>query len=459
VKGCSLIQSTVFGVSKVMCEQMISVEKKTPIEIFIFLPILALCIDLFTPYPIWKSILPAWIRWGSHFAVACMIVVCFFRMLVFNFIPRSIWFILAVSILWAFVALGHGQGVAATVWGIWLLFQFPFVCIFLYLQPDPPKRLPGYLRKFGLIVLGMQVFAQLLQYVSGVKPGDDLSGLFGRNGTGNAVIFAILLCCVFLGYWITTKRWIELVIALVFCTISSVLGEMKLFPMAITVIGLLAIILYAYKYRAPGKMFVFLILILIILISFVYLYSIIVPNADDYSILTFITDPAKLYHYLNSADRFNREGNIYTDIGRGYAVQLGWNSLQKDPVTLLFGYGIGTRSESQTLGTAGVVLTTGDLGLSIGTSMLVMMQEMGLLGLAVLGALILWIVASLVHDIREKPNSLALELRYALLLFSVLWPVWLLYATCWTMRVPMLLYWLSLGYVLAESRISQFGIK
>jgi hypothetical protein len=433
---------------------MITLEKKNPIDIFIFLPILALCIDLFTPFLIWKNILPAWIRWGSHFAVASMIAVSFFRMLGFNHIPRSVLVVLAVSILWSYVAMGHGQGISATVWGIWLLFQFPFVCIFMYLQPSAPKQFPGYLRKYGLIVLGMQVIVQLLQYAFGVIPGDDLSGLFGRNGTGTAVLFIILMFCIALGYWITSKRWIGLVITLALGTLSSVLGEMKLFPVAITMLGLLAIILFAIKYRAPGKMFIYLILILVTLIGFNYLYNIVVPGADKSPIEAYITDPVKLLNYLNLAKSYNSGGDVYTDIGRGYALQLGWNSWQKDPVTLLFGYGIGTRSESQALGTAGVALTSGDLGLSVGTSMLVIMQEMGLIGLFALGGLILWIILSLARDISKNQYSAATELRYALLLFSLLWPVWLWYATSWTMRVPMLLYWLSLGFVLAESHIS-----
>jgi hypothetical protein len=135
-------------------------------------------------------------------------------------------------------------------------------------------------------------------------------------------------------------------------------------------------------------------------------------------------------------------------------VQLGWDSLQRDPVTFLFGYGIGTRSESQSLGTAGVALTQGYLGLSVGTSLLVMMQEMGVIGIIVMSGFILWLSLALARDIHRFPYSSALRLRYALLMFSFLWPLWLWYAVTWTMRVPMLLYWLSLGYVFAESRIS-----
>jgi hypothetical protein len=241
--------------------------------------------------------------------------------------------------------------------------------------------------------------------------------------------------------------------------LSSVLGEMKLFFVAVTIIGLMAVFLYAIKYRAPGKMLLYLTLIIIILVSFVSIYNMIVPGADKTPIQTYITDPSRSLDYLFFADRYNKGGDIYTNLGRGYAVRLGWISLQKDPVTLFFGYGIGTRSESRTLGTAGVALTTGDFGLSVGTSLLVMMQEMGVVGLAMLAGFLLWIPLALVHDIQMHPESPAVGIRYALILFSILWPVWLWYATTWTMRVPMLLYWFSLGYVFAESRLTRSPIQ
>ena len=118
----------------------------------------------------------------------------------------------------------------------------------------------------------------------------------------------------------------------------------------------------------------------------------------------------------------------------------------------MLGYGLGARSESVTFGTAGIGLTTGYLGLSVGTSLLIIMQEMGLVGLAVLSYIILWIIFTLASDIRRSPFSMANSLRYGLLIFSILWPVWLWYANVWTMRVPMFLYWYLLGYVLAESK-------
>jgi O-antigen ligase len=164
-----------------------------------------------------------------------------------------------------------------------------------------------------------------------------------------------------------------------------------------------------------------------------------------------------LSQYLNRVEVYNLQGSTYADIGRVAAVQLGWSSLQKDLYTFIFGYGIGSRSESKTLGAAGVALTGGYLGWSVGTSLLVFMQEMGVLGLTSFFAFILWINVSMVREMRKNPFSTAFGIRVAVLMFSSLWPIWLFYAVTWTMRVPMLLYWFILGYVFAESQMPILG--
>ena len=430
-----------------------SKEKKNSIENLMFLPVLAICVDLFTPYLIWNNKLPSIIRWLSDFALAAMLLITIFRMFAFNRIPYAFWMIAFISIFWSFVAIGHGQGITPTIWGVWLLIQFPFAALFIYLQPELPQHFPEYLRKFCLSILGVELFAQLLQYASGVTPGDSLSGLFGGNGTGIAVIFDLLICCVFFGHWIANKKWGGLVASLIMSMLSSVLGEMKLFAIAIVVIGLVAIFLYALKYRAPGEMLIYLTLMIIILVAFTNIYNLVVPGASTDPLQTYITNPTRLLDYLSNTISYNDTGGLYTDIGRGAAVNIGWQSIQKDPITFLFGYGLGTRSESQSLGAAGVALTTGTLGLSVGTSLLVFMQEIGITGLAVLGAFVIWILLALAHDIRTHPESSWVGFRYALILFTIMCPVWLFYAVVWTMRVPMLLYWFCVGCSFAEGRI------
>jgi hypothetical protein len=432
---------------------MISSRKTSFADFLAYLPLLALAIDLFTPFLIWQGLLPAAVRWVSHFAIALMILLTILRMLVFNHIPRSFWLIISVSILWFYVALANGQGLPATLWGVWLLFQFPFVGLFMYLQPIRAEQLPNDLRRLGFLVLCLQVAAQLLQYALGATPGDSLSGLFGKNGTGNAVLFAILICCLYFGYWITTQRWRGLIAAIFLSAVSSTLGEMKLFPIAITIIGILAIIFFARKHSVPVKMLVYLIFLFFVVIGFFGLYNLMVPGAAESPLQTYLTSPDTLLAYLFRVETFYSQGNTYTDIGRGAAVEIGWNSIQRDPLTFFLGYGIGTRSESQALGTSGIALNSSSFGPSVGTSLLVMLQEMGLVGMLLLFGLYFWVLATLSRDILKDPYSEALELRFALVLFSALWPLFIWYANVWIMRVPMLLYWLALGFVLAEANM------
>ena len=64
----------------------------------------------------------------------------------------------------------------------------------------------------------------------------------------------------------------------------------------------------------------------------------------------------------------------------------------------------------------------------------------------------LWVAVVLLRDISRYPQSDGAQLRYALLLFSLLWPIWLWYRAVWAFPVPMLLYWVTLGYVLNDAR-------
>ena len=432
---------------------MVTVENRNSMNGFMFLLVLALCVDLFTPYLIWKHIIPAEIRWVSHFAIALMIVITVMRMLGFRKVPRAAWLILTISILWGYVAIGHGQGLLASVWGIWLFFQFPFVGLFVYLQPNIPEQLPALIYKYGIALLGLETFAQFLQYAAGTTPGDSLSGLFGESGTTKAVMFAILICCIGFGYWVAYRRGGELLVALVLGAVSSVLGEMKMFPFAIGALAFMAMTIYSIRHHAPVKAFIYSTWIGLIILGFVAFYNIVISGINHLPLQTFITNSEMVSEYFYRSDRNYASAQKYLNIRRADAVQIGWESLKQDPVIFLFGYGIGSRSESKSLGTVGLTLSAGGLIQDKGTGLLVMMQEMGVIGLVLFAGFLIWLLLALVHDIRAYPESLATGLRYGLCFFSVLWPLWLFYTTAWTMRVPMILYWLCLGYVLAESRL------
>lgn len=418
---------------------------------FVYLPILALCVDLFTPYLIWKNVIPAEIRWISHIVIAFMIIITIFRMIAYDHIPRIVVYIFSILIIGTMMAVRYGQATLPTIWGIWLVLQFPMVALFAYLQPNPPKNLQDVIRKFGLRILILQVLVQIIQYALGEPPGDDLAGLFGNNGTGIAVVFALMINCFFLGYWISTRRWLELVIVMVLGGVSSVLGEMKLYPYGIAIVGIIALVIYSKKYRNFKVILGYLPIIVAVSLGFVIVYNLIVPGANRVPFQTYLESPDALSEYLNRSESFSTNEGRYTDIGRGFALSYGWNSIRKDTLTLLFGYGLGARSVSRTLDTAGIGLTTGGLGFSVGTSLLILMQETGIVGLLSLGGLFIWILTKLSADIQKEPSSDNTSLRLGLLFCTILWPIWLWYANVWTMRVPMLLYWYLLGYVFSES--------
>jgi hypothetical protein len=413
--------------------------------------LIALCVDLFTPILIWKGLIPANFRWISYAIVLAMMIGCVFRMLLTDYIPRVFLLIIAFSIIWGFIAIAQGQSALSTLWGWWLFFQFPFVGLFIYLQPDLTEKIPGYFRKIVVLLLILEVAIQVVQYLTGEAPGDNLAGSFGWHGTGNLILFILCINCLFFGFWITRKKWVALIFILTLSTLSSVLGEIKLFPIAIFALGLLAAIIYAIKYHSLFQLVKYLVILSIIFVSFLYLYNKVVVKEKNNSLQQFLTNPQAVSKYFNISIRGYYGDSYFTNIGRNYALRIGLISLQKDTFTLLFGWGLGSRSESKSLDTAGIGLLSGDLGLSVGTSLLIMMQEFGILGLIFLSIFYLWLILKLIQGIRNFPNSNATEFRYGLLLFTIFWPVWLWYNTAWTLRVPMLLYWASLGYVFRES--------
>ena len=430
----------------------------------IILPVVALVVDLFTPILIWKGILPAYARWISHAAIATIIVLAYARMMVFDRVPGVVWVIAGVSVFGITMALFNGQSIAATAWGWWIMFQYPLVGLFAYLQPYWPKRFPQRLRTFCTVILGMEVVVQIVQYLTGQPPGDNLAGTFGWIGHLDLVIFIVFVLCLALGQWLALGLWKTLILVLGMGILSSVLGEMKLFPFAAFALGMLALAIFSFRRGQLWKLLPYAVLLVGLVWAFVGSYNRIVPSAGKPS-LEWYFEPQTLTDYLIVSEPapavsiYDGTQYEYYYIGRNYALAYGWNAIRRDPLTLLFGWGLGARSYASGLGITGIGLLRGHLGLSAGTSLLVMMQELGLMGILALAGFILLIVVALFKGIKDNPQSEASELRYALLLFSLLWPIWLWYETVWVFRVAMVLYWTALGYVLGEPHRHHVGAQ
>jgi hypothetical protein len=83
------------------------------------------------------------------------------------------------------------------------------------------------------------------------------------------------------------------------------------------------------------------------------------------------------------------------------------------------------------------------------------MQETGMLGMLFLGGFMLISVVSLFSQIRQHPESEVNGLRYGLIIYTLLIPLWLWYDSAWAARVAMLLYWSVLGFTFREHELHQ----
>ena len=430
----------------------ISTKSSSSISILL---VIALLSDLLTPLLIWKGILPASTRWISDAVIVIIIALVYTRMMVFNKIPAALLVIVALSLIGIAVALFNGQGILATVWGWWLMFKYPLVGLYFYLQPSWPKRFPQHLRTVCIVILIFEVFVQIGQYLTGEPIGDNLAGTFGWHGTGPLVSYTLFVLCLVLGQWLVERRWRNLALVMVLGIVSSVLGEIKFFLPASLAVLCLGFAIFILQSGQVWKLVPYVIFLGISVAVFIVGYNTFVPNAEKVPIESFITDSGTLDSYMNKHYQSKISGNYI--MGRSLAVQYGWDSKTRDPITFIFGMGIGARGESRSLTTAGIALTGSAQKYSVSSSLLVLMQEMGLLGLTAIGVFIFWIAISQFRAIGRAPQSPVSELRYALVLFSLLWPLWVYYATVWNQEVVMLLYWSSLGYIFGAANWEQDG--
>lgn len=406
--------------------------------------LVAFLTDLLTPFLIWKGLLPAPVRWLSHLAVAIIISGCYVRMLVSDYIPGVVWLITGLSISGGTIAIMNGQGMIPTVWGWWTMFQFIFVALFAFLESKWPQNFPRQMTRFVAVILGAQVAVQLGQYLAGELPGDHLAGTFGEHGTDGLVLFILFAICLSLGQWIVQGKWKLMALCLVLGGISSVLGEMKLFPVACLAIGVTALVIQTVRGGQIVQLIAYIGILTIVSVLFYGFYNLLIVDGRGTTELEAYLDWHVLEEYLWQTGQQD-DGNIY--LGRGFALTLGWESIQKDFTTFWFGLGIGARGESVSLGTAGKGLTDGYYGLSTGTSLLVLMQEWGLTGLILVAAGIVWLARTVMRSLRTETDLDFLGFQCGLLLYALFWPLWLWYTTAWTERVHMFLFFVSVGYV------------
>lgn len=423
---------------------------------FLLIVLFALIVDLLVPYLTWKRYLPGATRWIADACVALLLAITLARMFVFDRIPMGMLVIIGATFLWSVVANFEGQPAVATIWGWWRMFKYPTLAVFLTLQPRWPENFGKMLVKGTVGVLTFEVLFQLFQWLTGEVPGDNLAGSFGRNGVAPLFYFIVFTLCIALGTWLVRGEGKILLWVVVLGALSSGFGEMKVFPVALIALGVLALSIHMIRGGRIRELFLYVAFFSIVAPAFVTFYNIVVADARGTRRFEDYFDLDTTEGYLNNVDYNTTTGQTY--LGRGFALSYGWQVIQRDGTTFLFGYGLGARGESVSLGIVGQGLASGDYGLTTGSSLLVMMQEFGLVGLGSFGLFMLWLIVTLFHHVQQAPEDDDAILRYAVILFSMMWPFWLYYHKVWDFGVTMLIYWGVVGYLLSHPPKVKLGI-
>ncbi len=412
------------------------------------LPLLvSFTIDFFTPQLIGWRILPRAVLWLSDLAIMAMIVIVIARMLLLDRIPKPFLIVLAATLIGLTVAIFEGQNVGIMAFGWRRLFQYPLVGLYVYMMPRWPPGSATWLLRISLGALGLNTFMQIARYAGGELPSDALAGFFGvTHGVGELVMFIIIVVSLGFGKWLACGDWRYLIVALVLGAAASSLGSMKIFPIAVLAIAVVALFLQVIRGRNLGRLIKLIVVLGLGVAAFVFLYDSVAPN--------FAWGPGRQIQEYFNADVLNQyfggpKGDLYSGyrLGRFDAPLYVWESNLKSPTSFLFGTGIGSRAESATLGVTGTFKSSLYSG-APGKSLTVLLAETGTMGLLTLAVFFLAAIAVLYkHSGKLEGTDLA-AIQYGLLLFSVLWLFWLWYQPIWGNAIPMLLYWTLLGFSL-----------
>lgn len=414
---------------------------------------LLLGLELFMPILIWRTPLPGVLDFAQEFVAAFILLLTVFYMIVRNKIPLAVLFILAVSLVWVIVATFEGQPALATAWGWWRFFKYPLIGVFAYLTVRWPVGFSNWWLKFLVVIMAFEVGVQLLQFAAGAPPNDNLAGTFGRKGVGPQTMFNMFVTCLAFGHWVVSRRWRLLAITLVLGFVSSTLNVTKFYIPAVAAIVLVTVVIYLVRGGQFRQLFVGLVVFAALGAAFVPIFNSFVATTRGLPTVQEFFEPQRLERYLYNDGSGDEDGRY--NLGRALSVTYALQIIQRDGTTQLFGMGLGTRSSSSGLGITGTGLETDLYGGAAGTGLLIMIQEMGIVGLAVFSFFCLWLSWRFFRDSRQHSDTALAALQIGTVIFTLFWPVWLWYQKPWTFGVMMILYWVTIGFIFSRMHVRQ----
>lgn len=400
-------------------------------------------VETIIPFFIWLGF-PGALDFIGEIIAGFMALVVVLHMLAKDNFPIGVFVVLAMTLIWGMVALFEGQDVVATAWGWWKMFKYPVVGLYAYLMVPWPKDFPRWALKFLIGLMLVEVGVQLLQYAMGEPPGDSLAGTFGPKGMGPQTLFNFLVIALAFGNWMVTRTWKWLLLSLAAGLAASLLNLTKFYIPAIVIMGIAAVGLSLIRGGQFRQLWLFVFLFAGLLAIFVPVFNTFIADARDLPRLQEYLEPERLDKYLNNDGKGDVDGQY--NLGRSLSVSYAWNTIRKDMTSTLFGMGLGVRSYSTGLGIQGIAAETDLYSRLSGTSLLTLLQELGVVGLLLMGLLNFWVMWALFRDAKSHNDDDLQVLEYGLILFSLLWLVWIWYQKAWFHATLNISYWVLLAY-------------
>jgi hypothetical protein len=356
--------------------------------------------------------------------------------------------IFSITLIWGAVALFEGQDIGTTLWGWFRFFKYPFIGLFVYLIERWPPHFARWAFRFCVWLLAFEVAVQLIQFASGVTPGDSLAGTFGWKGVSDLSMLVFFVVCLGFGHWLATNKWTWMLAAVALGLAASMLDVTKFYIPAVAVLALAALVVYVVRGGQLRPMFHYVLLFFVAGAIAIPLFNAHIAKTRGLKRLQQYLSPESIEAYIFNDGDGDEDGQY--NLGNGLALIYGWQTLNRDYTTLLFGYGLGSRTASVVLGIAGRSLEEDLYGGASGTGLLAIMQEFGLLGIALFLSFNAWIVFTLFRDAKRNSDHHLAAIQFGLVLFTLFWPMWLWYTKPWIAGVMMILYWGMLGYVFRQ---------
>jgi len=404
--------------------------------------------ELIFPFLLWQAGLPRTMDFLREIVAGILGIVTLTAVIMRDRIPLGLVFLLGVAFVWSLIPFFNDQPFGATLWGLWRFFKYPLMTFFAYLIPKWPKDFARWFIKFIVVLMAFEVVVQLAEVAMGSQLGDSLAGTFAWKGVAQLTMFTFLAVCIGFGHWLATGESKIMLLVLGLGLVASMLSITKFYVLGIAVIGLASFGLQLIRGGRFRTLVLYTVLFSLSLGALAFLYNTFLANATGLKPLQEYLTAESIEGYLFADGKGDVDGQY--NLGHGLAVTYAWSQIAVDTTTTLFGFGMGSRTESTALKVTGASLAEDLYGGASTTGLGIWIQELGVIGSVLFLLVNSWIILRLFRHARQTSNAHLAALEYGLILYTLFWPMWLWYHRPWIAGGMMTFYWLALGYVFFE---------